>query len=149
MDPPLFYLAPSGDARLLTLRISRSLFPNMAIAPEVTMTDSGAQSDERDIFSIDSDRTELGAADAATGVVCPLRVKSESESKRMRRPLAALRTMPSGLGYVYSRGAPAGMEPKTWLPKPPRGIGGSCSRHLLQDFGQRIVTKKGIRQFIL
>ena len=149
MDPPLFYLAPSGDARLLTLRISRSLFPNMAIAPEVTMTDSGAQSDERDIFSIDPDRTELGAADAATGVVCPLRVKSVSESKRMRRTLAPLASDALRLGLRLLGGSPAGMEPKTWLPKPPRGIGGSCSRHLLQDFGQRIVTKKGIRQFIL
>ena len=37
MDPPLFYLALSGDAPLLTLRISRSLFPNMAIAAEVVV----------------------------------------------------------------------------------------------------------------
>jgi hypothetical protein len=54
MDPPLFHLAPSGDVPLLTLRISRSLFPNMAIAPEM----------------------------AAAGLVCPFRVKSVSESKK-------------------------------------------------------------------
>jgi hypothetical protein len=108
MDPPLFYWAPSGDASLLTLRISRSLFPNMAIATEVIMTDqcivsyvaaicqlhmrrcTRAQSDKRDIVSNDSDGTEHGAPDAVAGVVCPLRVRSVSESKRMRRPWAVL-----------------------------------------------------------
>ena len=39
MDPPLFVLEPSGEAPLLTLRISRTLFFDMAIAPEMTMTD--------------------------------------------------------------------------------------------------------------
>jgi hypothetical protein len=77
MDPPLFHLAPSGDVPLLTLRISRSLFPNMAIAPEM----------------------------AAAGLVCPFRVKSVSESKKKCDGLwRHLRTMPSGLGYVYSGG---------------------------------------------
>ena len=61
----------------------------LATASELTMADPRAQSDEMDIVSIDSDCAEPGAADA-TGVVCPLRVKSVSEPKRMRRPLAAL-----------------------------------------------------------
>jgi hypothetical protein len=76
----------------------------LAIAPELTMADPEAQSDEMDIVSIDSDRAEHGAADAA-GVVCPLRVQSSGENAA-----------------------------QTWLPKPPpRGIGGSRSQHLLQN----------------
>jgi hypothetical protein len=106
----------------------------LAIAPELTMTDPEAQSDEMDIVSIDSDRAEPGAADAA-GVVCPLRVKSVSESKRMRRPLAALASDALRLGLRLLGGLPASMQPKTWLPKPPRGIGGSRCDHLLQDSG--------------
>ena len=139
MDPPLFYWAPSGDASLLTLRISRSLFPNMAIATEVIMTDqcivsyvaaicqlhmrrcTRAQS-EMDIVSNDSDGTEHGAPDAVAGVVCPLRVKSVSESKRMRRPWAVLAKDALRLGLrLLGGGRPASMEPKRWLPKPPRG----------------------------
>jgi hypothetical protein len=77
----------------------------LAIAPELTMADPEAQSDEMDIVSIDSDRAEHGAADAA-GVVCPLRVQSSGENAA-----------------------------QTWLPKPPRGIGGSRCEHLLQDSG--------------
>jgi hypothetical protein len=61
----------------------------LAIAPELTMADLGAHSEEMNIVSIDSDCAEPGAADA-TSVVCPPRVKSVSESKRMRRPLAPL-----------------------------------------------------------
>jgi hypothetical protein len=60
----------------------------LAIAPELTMADPGAQSDEMDIASIDSDRADPGAADAA-GVVCPLRVKSSA-----RRPKRGYRNRP-------------------------------------------------------
>ena len=49
----------------------------LAIAPELTMADYEAQSDEMDIVSIDSDRAEPGAADA-NRLVRPLRVKSAS-----------------------------------------------------------------------
>jgi hypothetical protein len=76
----------------------------LAIAPELTMADHEAQSDEMDIVSIDSDRAEPGAADAA-GVVCPLRVKSVSKSKRMRRPLAALASDALRLGLRLLGGA--------------------------------------------
>jgi hypothetical protein len=106
----------------------------LAIAPELTMADHRAQSDEIDIVSIDSDCAEPGAADA-TGVVCPLRVKSVSESKRMRRPLAPLASDALRLGLRLLGGLSASMQPKTLLSKPPRGIGGSRSQHLLQDFG--------------
>ena len=108
----------------------------LAIAPELTMADPlEAQSDEMDIVSIDSDRAQPGAADA-TGVVCPLRVKSVSKPKRMRRPLAALASDALRLGLrLLGGGLPASMQLKTWLPKPPRGIGGSRSEHLLQDSG--------------
>ena len=75
----------------------------LVIAPELTMADPRAQSEEMDIVSIDSDRAEPGAADA-TGAGCPLRVKSVSEPKRMRRPLAALASDALRLGYV-TRGA--------------------------------------------
>ena len=106
----------------------------LVIAPELTMADPRAQSEEMDIVSIDSDRAEPGAADA-TGAGCPLRVKSVSEPKRMRRPLAALASDALRLGLRLLVGLPASMQPKTWLPKPPRGIGGSRSQHLLQDSG--------------
>jgi hypothetical protein len=56
MDPPLLQLAPSGHASLLTLRISRSLFPNVG---HRVGTDHRAQSDEMDAGSIDWDRLSL------------------------------------------------------------------------------------------
>jgi len=83
----------------------------LVIAPELTMADPRAQSEEMDIVSIDSDRAEPGAADA-TGAGCPLRVKSVSEPKRMRRPLAALASDALRLGYVYSWGCRRACSPK-------------------------------------
>jgi hypothetical protein len=84
----------------------------LAIAPELTMADPEAQSDEMDIVSIDLDRAEPGAADAAR-VVCPLRVKSVSESKRMRRPLAVLASDALRLGLRLLGGACR----RAWSPK--------------------------------
>jgi hypothetical protein len=83
----------------------------LAIAPELTMADHRAQSDEIDIVSIDSDCAEPGAADA-TGVVCPLRVKSVSESKRMRRTLAPLASDALRLGLRLLGGCRRACSPK-------------------------------------
>ena len=95
---------------------------------------SSAQSDERDAVSIDSDRAEPGAADA-TGAGCPLRVKSVSEPKRMRRPLAALASDALRLGLRLLVGLPASMQPKNVATETAPGIGGSRSQHLWQDSG--------------
>jgi hypothetical protein len=108
MDPPLSHLAPSGHASLLTLRISRSLFPNVG---HRVGTDHGAQSDETDAASIDSDRAKPRAPDA-TGIVRPLRVKSVSEPERMRRPLAALASDALPAWATFTRGSRRAGSPK-------------------------------------
>jgi hypothetical protein len=52
MAPPLFHLAPSGCASVLTLRIPGACSLMLAIAPELAMAEPRAQSDEMDIVSI-------------------------------------------------------------------------------------------------
>jgi hypothetical protein len=120
MDPPLLQLAPSGHASLLTLRISRSLFPNVG---HRVGTDHRAQSDEMDAGSIDWDRAKPRAPDA-TGIVRPLRVKSVSEAKRMRRLWRHLRAMPSRLG-LRLLGAPGEQAAQNVATETARGIGGT------------------------
>ena len=76
MNPPLFPLF--CHAPLSTLRTSRTCSLMLATASKLTMADPPrAQSDVMDAVSINSDRAELGAADA-NRVVCPLRVESVS-----------------------------------------------------------------------
>jgi hypothetical protein len=67
MDPPLFHLAPSGYASLLTLRISRSLFPNVG---HRARTDHRAQSDEWTLSA--STRIALSLALQMRPVPCAL-----------------------------------------------------------------------------
>jgi hypothetical protein len=129
MDPPPSHSAPSGHASLLTLRISRRLFLNVGPWSELTMADPRTQSDEMGAVTVDCAEPD---APGATGVVCPLRVKRGSEPKKLRRPLAAL--VAPAWGYVCSGGA-GEYAAQTWLPKPPRGIGGSRFQHLLRDSG--------------